>query len=301
MTSETSNISSLTIVSKPIEEVVEDTKAPPKPRIHNEHFIYVESGTSSNEELHKCLTEAISLLPPEFSYIKRKFKVNIITKADGSTYGYGYIWFEDPQLVNILLGLNPDSSERYNKLMDESWQPDPAIEKEYSEWLNLPLHYGSSWADVAEIEDRYKQLLSRPFTKVPLSPILTLSYYRNDPNNKYVLKRASISEKEHNISTNKLFCSKVPKEVTERDLYHIFLPFSTSKSTVKESKALKYPKISIETNTFKNNQGKKVTNTTAIITFDPLTYDGMFSLLMTKRLSINNNILYFDYYRSSKK
>lgn len=300
MTSVTLQNSSITKFSDTTENTTEDVKAPSKPRVHNEHFIYVESGTSTNEELIKSLTEAISLLPQEYNYIKTKFKVNIITKADGSTYGYGYIWFEDPQLVNILLGLNVDGSERYEKVEEEGWKPDPSIEKDYLEWLNLPLPYGSSWVEVVEIEDKYKELLTPPFTKIPLPPIIKLSCYRNDPNNIYILKRATISEKEHNISTNKLFCSKVPKDVTEKDLYEIFSQYSTSKSKTKDSKTLKYPKVNIETNTFKNNQGKKVTNTSAIITFDPLTYDGMFSLLMTKRLNINNNVLYFDYYRLTK-
>ena len=255
-----------------------------KNRLTNDHFLYVESGTATNDQLISCLTEAIQKYlvskPKSFS---PKFKSNIITKHDGTTYGYGYVWVEDLKLSNILIGLNPDGSKRVKEIEDTDWVADSNVEKEYHEWLSLPL-VGKSWVEIADIEDEFQAKLTRPKLYQPLEPLIVLEGFK--------MLKASVSEKESHITTNKLFCSSVHSDIHEKDIKEVFEPFSTSKSMKKgSSNQHRYPEIGLET---------KKGSSTVLVTFDPSTNDGMFALLMTRRVLIKGHTLYFDYFKSKK-
>jgi hypothetical protein len=252
-----------------------------KNRITNDHFLYVESGTATNDqlisELTKAITNYLSIFPKSCS---PKFKCNIITKHDGSTYGYGYIWVEDIRLARVLLGLNTDGSQRIEEKEDELWIPDPSIQQNYSEWLQLPL-LGKSWVEIAEVEEEYQRLLTRPTIKTPLPPLIQLPGF--------TIQKASVSEKDSNVSTHKLFCTCLPLDITEKDVREVFEPYSTSKSQRKGSH--RYPEICIDT---------KKNSATVLVTYDPNTYDGLFAILMTKRIVIKGHTIYFDYFKTKK-
>lgn len=278
-------------------------------RYHHTHFLYVETGIATNEQLINSLTSTFSSHKSLLKNISLQFQTNIVTKNDGTTFGYGYLWVEDVKLYNILTGKNEDGSERITLVNDSSWKPDPLIIKQKQDWIQFGIPKGMSWYDATEKEEYLDKMLEPPQIKINLPPLLQINPFKytdsqklKDPSktsDNFVFHPATISPKEDSISTYKIFCPFVPKNLTEKDFNNIFDKFSTSQHKVSipdhTGKRIQssYPTISIDR--------KKQTHT-AIITFDPTSYDALFALLMTRKLILPGVCtLYFDHFKEIKK
>jgi hypothetical protein len=270
----------------------------------NQHYIYVESKLASNKQLEDCLTSCFEKNKHLLKNINLNHQINIITKQDGTTFGYGYIWVQDKKLYHLLLGKNEDGSERIIEEDDENWSPDSSVQEQYKNWITKGIPQGMSWFDCTEIEDDFLRKLTPPKTKKFLPPLIIVPPFNYDDQQKlndqtkksdsFIFKPASISSKDTSVITHKLFCPSLPSDVSESILKNIFDKFSTSTTKVsindngKKINDLSYPIITIE----------KKKNTIAIISFDPNTNDGLFALLMTRKVYIPNiGFVYFDYYR----
>jgi hypothetical protein len=277
-------------------------------RYSHTHFLYVQTGIATNEQLVNSLTSSFSLNKNLLKNISLKFQTNIVTKNDGTTFGYGYLWVEDVKLYYILIGKNEDGSDRVNIVNDSSWIPDPNIVKQKQDWVKYGIPPGMSWYDATEKEDYLDSLLEPPKIKVNLPPLFTIQPFtyteeqmKKDPSktkDNFVFYPATISPKEDIISTYRIFCPFVPKNLTEKDFRNIFEKFSTSHHKIHNTdstgtKTSTYPTISID---------KKKQTSTAIISFDPTTFDALFALLMTRKTNIPGiGTLYFDHFKELKK
>lgn len=278
-------------------------------RYHHNHFLYVETGIATNDQLINSLTSSFASNKSLLKNISLKFQTNIVTKNDGTTFGYGYLWVEDIKLYNILIGKNEDGSERVSIVDDSSWKPDPSIIKQKQDLIKFGIPKGMSWYDATEKEDYLDKMLESPKIKINLPPLLIINPFiytdiqkLKDPSktsHNFVFHPATIAPKDDIISTYKIFCPFVPKNLSEKDFKNIFEKFSTSKTIISipdiNGKRIQtsYPIISIDR--------KKQTHT-AIISFDPSTYDALFALLMTRKFILPGSCtLYFDHFKEIKK
>jgi len=276
-------------------------------RYHHTNFLYVETGIATNDQLINSLTSSFTSNKNLLKNISLKFQTNIITKNDGTTFGYGYLWVEDVKLYNILIGKNEDGSDRVTIIDDSTWNPDPIIIKQKQDWIKYGIPKGMSWYDATEREEYLDKLLEPPKIKINLPPLLKIIPFtyteeqkKKDPSkttDNFVFHPATISPKEDIISTHRIFCPFVPKNLSEKDFRNIFEKFSTShKTNITDSNGKKtstYPTISID---------KKKQTPTAIISFDPSTYDALFALLMTRKTNLPGiSTLYFDHFKEIKK
>jgi hypothetical protein len=257
------------------------------------NYIYVQSHLATNKQITEALNKTFIKYESELEGISKEFEANIITKPDGTTYGYGYLWVRDEKLYYMLLGKNKDGSELYIEEEDENWKPDPKVIEERQK-----LMYGTienkSWYEIMIMEEELDEKLKRPkIKKVVTSPISQVKYEYNEIQKKidttksednFIFSQAIIRRKEDNYITYKLFSPIVNKNVTEDDLRKVFCKFSTSNYKNGEF----YPQITID---------KKRQNNTVTIKFDPMTNDGLFALLMTRKIVIRDNVVYFDYFK----
>lgn len=93
---------------------------------YDEHTLYIESGVAKEEQIAECLKVAVLQAN---KYLKRntncRFQINLIMK-DGQYVGHGYVRISCPEVYWMMLGFNPDGSERIEEIPDPNWVPSPS-------------------------------------------------------------------------------------------------------------------------------------------------------------------------------
>lgn len=203
-------------------------------------------------------------------------------------FGYGYVWIEDREFFNLLCGNNPDGSPREELEYHPSVMP-ATLDELKKEW-DAYMAAGYTWADIQE------EIESMTFTK-KLDPLIELDSFTLNNNQKeqsktikpefllynkqnrglYRCSAANIKSCDSKFQHNVLVTKGVPEFVTERDIKNEFEKYSSSVTKVERRVRGQiiedtYPTISI-------NRG------TCFVTFDPMTKDAQFSILMTRVLT----------------
>jgi len=156
--------------------------------------IYLWTGVASPDQLKDSVLAAIAAISKKMNrQYSRNFRTNVVVDKDGGVYGFGYLWLESPELYNMLLGLNPDGSERVETHPDPNWvEPEIPLETALESadsaeaTLNTPdtlntLEKDSgtdSWGDVDAREEAVRKLYVCPVITNYLSPLMTLPNYR---------------------------------------------------------------------------------------------------------------------------
>lgn len=268
--------------------------------------LYVKSGVAHPEQLKESLRRAIGDASRLLGRpLKVLFEVNLIVLREGRKVGFGYIRVSNAEFFHLLSGRNADGSERVEWFDDPDWVA-PAEDL-------APIEYkpGLNWADIDEEEERY----TCPKIKRVLPPLLTLAGYPLDGKQQAEYKQqlvenakregtyepgmeedifvpvvgtfeaspAFVTDLEDNLCANVLCTRKVPAWVTEKKLKAIFTNYTTD-ATTKQKRRVggqtitdTYPFVTI--NADRN----------AFITFDPVTHDAQFALLMTKKLDLQDD------------
>lgn len=236
----------------------------------NAHFVHISTGVSTKEQVELAINLALKQ-----TELKSFFKVSLLFKGN-LPLGYGYVWFTNPQVANMLVGKNPDSSERFEFVQDPRWVPD---------------YESKLWGDIAEIEDP-------PKIKRHLPPLLTLPNYLMTPeqiklakindvpilNGKYGTFKCDIGYvsdrdmREENIKPNVLCATRLHPSIVEADLLNLFKPFSSVPN---------FPIVNITKSRL------------AFVTFSEKTHDAGFAIKVTKKTMIKkgneNHQLIFNF------
>jgi len=263
-------------------------------RYADEHTLYIISGAARNEDLKSAVFRAIKKYEKEH---RRKLPceiiANLIYDREGLPYGFGYLYLSNPQVYHMLLGKNPDGSER-TEIIEKDLDYLPLSDLDFDiPWFD--------WADAAEeIEIR------------SLPPLMTLPsfYYRKEQKEqlKKLVEKLKVSERkqldpdqfddtmctfkldaglvkpvDEKYSAHILCAQGVPEWLTGKDIYNRFRRFVSNKN--KNDRGKVYPLISI------NKKNKMV-----FVEFDSNTRDAQFALLMTTKL----NFEFTDSFRSGK-
>jgi hypothetical protein len=286
---------------------------------YDEHSLYIDSGVATEAQVSKCLKEAIEK-GEEILGSKNtcKFKVNLIVNKDGEYFGFGYIRVSDPKIYWMLLGRNPDGSERIEEYPDPNWSPpkreiltpDQIIEKSKRK----------TWIEQVEEEDAFIQ----PMIKKQLPPLIAIPGYKYDVEQRKHLKelaeengtnvevpllghfeisRGYATDTQLGMLKNRICARNVPDWIPIEAFKSIFSFYVSDKNKkIKEANGNEetYPIV----NFVDSNKGRIV-----FVTFDPQTKDAIFALLMTKKLRIahpkdskkKTTLVFMHAYDNSKK
>ena len=273
----------------------------PEPQKYFDNSIlYIDSGVANSFQISSCLKIAIAQAEKILGRPTNcRFKINLLVNKEGEYFGYGYIWISSPEIYWMLLGKNPDGSERIEEYPDPDWKPPVREKKE-----NLS---GKKWTDLIEEEDAYVQ----PMIKKVLPPLVTFPGYLYEPDQIAHLKELKMSEMQDKLQQDKSIGDKSTgdksTEIPPMGYFEIsrgyaidappgtlrhrlcarnvpnWIPaevFKTIFSFYLSDRNGKYPIV--------NFVDSKKGGRNVFITFDPTKKDAIFTLLMTKKTVMIN-------------
>jgi len=256
-------------------------------KITDNNTLNVNIGISSKDDIYEILNRFVEQAS---KILKRNincfFRVNIPNKQ-GEPMTFAYIRISNSEIYHLLLGRNPDGSERFNLVDDLNWVPPTIVDTGKKK----------RWGDEMDEED----LLTRPKIKVPLEPLVPIPKLKYPKSRRDELlneqfKRKKLKDSDVKIEDivipeyvefdphpayikddifHTLRCYSVPEPITEIDLFDHLQIYNTKPG-------LNYPLVKIKYETNKN--GTK--NRNAYITFDSGTHDAQFALLMVLKYKL---------------
>ncbi len=234
----------------------------------NNHLVYIKSGVATKEQVHcairTALIDAAAKLKCDFEC---KFRINVVGDRIGKKFGFTYVWFTDPKVYNMIIGLNPDGSERMEYEDDLDWTPST---QDQIRSLQQKCKQTKNWADMIEYEEELDKIQTRPQVGVPLEPLIQLPPYEIFPHQTeemrqlllgffkpeyakhapkgflthnsedlieimqwgyFEVKPATVSTVESHLSSNILCGLGVPNWVNESDIKNAFRPYIYDKET----------------------------------------------------------------------
>jgi hypothetical protein len=231
------------------------------------------------------------------SYYGRKFNkefiVNTVTKYDGTPLKHSYVFFKSEQLANLFINKDLDGNDRIIEMPDPDHDTTQDI-KNFQDFMMKPTPTPCDWVELVEEEEvLYRKTIQRNVRR-PLVPVVNMGTVCPTPEQKD--RHPDITEitvtffpckipVKAGYSYSKLYAIHVSKDVSDSQIRKHFEPFSTSK------KDKKYPIIYIDR---KNNP------TSVTVSFEPCSFDGIFALVMAKKLIVSEKCtLNFDLYREN--
>ena len=275
----------------------------PSTRFKDEHVLYVDSGVATQDQVAESLKQTIYKADKILGYPTNcRYKVNLIVDKEGKYFGFGYIRVSDPKIYWMLVGRNPDGTERVEEYPDPDWTPPTSKPKTRQE--NLDSLTQKSWFELAEEEESFIQ----PKIKKALPPLVTIPGYPYEVEQMkhlieleiekgipdpiipdigfFEISRAYASDPPSGMLKNRICSRNVPDWIPLQAFKAIFSSYVTDKTkkgtyySGKKEITDTYPMV----NFVEVKKGGKI----VFITFDPATHDAIFSLLMTKKTKIVN-------------
>lgn len=265
-------------------------------RHYDNHSIYCDSGVANESQVSTCIRKAIKDAEEVLGYTTNcKFRINLLVDKEGKYFGFGYIRVSDPKIYWMLLGRNPDGSERIEEYPDPDWVAPPKKNANLTQEEIIEKNSKKSWFEIAEEEDAYIQPI---LTKV-LPPLITIPGYEYDEEQIEHLKELAEEKGEKDSEIPKIgyfeisrgyatdpapgmlkhrLCARnVPEWIPVEAFKAIFSFYVSEESNQKDEK---FPVV----NFVDSKKGGRI----VFITFDSLTKDAIFALLMTKKTRIVN-------------
>ena len=253
-----------------------------------------EMSTIDENKLFKNKIIELGEKPPKKEIFPTDVDVNLIMRRDGSYFGFGYIRVSNEKVHSMLLGKNPDGEERINEYEDPNWIP--PLPKSIHEDTDMD---GWTWFEMDQdvrkymhptITEELKSLTTIPgyeYNKIQFQHLQDLAVKEgNDPSSvpkigHFEISQAYVKRVDSGKMPNVLCARKVPDWFREMEFKNRFKRYASDprkRVLTKDKKMDSYPMI---------NLIKKNNANIAFITFDPAGKDASFSLLMTRKVTIN--------------
>lgn len=293
--------------------------------IYDNRTLFIKCDCASVNEIRKSLNDSLTTYQSANNIdLKCRSRVNLVENREGKSFGIAFVFVTNPVVYHMLLGKNPDGSDRVEYRDDPSWTPPTKGDiVNDSGWatISAPVYTpGMSWADMDDIEYEHEQKLTAekkkyvcPKIPVPLEPLMVLPPYELTPEqitqkrNKIiednsgkpgfdpklveipslahlVVDRAMACPVDSRYMPNILKCQAVPHWVSKEDLKMNFSPYAIDSTTLQE-RFIKGRRVE-ETFPFVNINEDRV----AFIIFDSCTNDALFALHMMKKTIIRKKM-----------
>ena len=258
-------------------------------KFFDDHTILIESGFATKAQILNALLNCLRTYnreqESELNILRSEIHVNTVLNKAYLPTGLTFIWISNSAYYHILLGRNPDGSDRVEKVFDDGYDQ-----------YELDLPEITDWSDLVEEEDEHSHIEPLP-SLVEIPDInLTASQVRlgkqmtKDPNFSYFVKlsakAAFVLEINDGETKHELFCSNCPIWVGQKQLSNIFRQYIPE-----DRRTDGYPKIIIKDPYNKGRGGKRSNGQRykiATIKFDPSQRDAQFALHMTKKLLLSD-------------
>lgn len=266
--------------------------------ITNPHFLYLHTSIATQSQVYDYVQRCIGRFE-EFlgEKLNREIIVNTVTKYDGTPLKHSYVWCRSVEVVNLLLNRTKEGVDRVEEIPDPEHDTEQD-EKNLMEFFMRPTPLDCSWVDLVDEEEYLISKTVKRKIEIPMKPLVEFGNVELTPEqkmkypdmNEIQIKffRLSIPIRPGFIS-NKLFANHVSKDVTEQQIRKYFEPYASEKKNIHDKRT--YPMIHID---------RKSNPTSVTITYQPLSCDGVFALVMNKRLFLSEKCtLNFDLYRDT--
>ncbi len=257
------------------------TNKSPKEEVKS--VLYIETGLATWNQIHSIFTRAIKT-----SGIYCKFQMVMPKNREGKFKGFALIWFSDQQIPNLLMGNNPDGSERIEEREDPTWVP-PEGDKE--KIIDERTQDITSWAEISDIEEEVGAMFMAPKIRVKLPTLLPIPKYYYNREQKQILKKTgkgdlpkegginisyvTVRRHREGLSTHVIF-GEVEEWMDTQKVKSIFSKYVTVPDG-------KYPMVKVLDRV--NQRGKKMT----FVTFSPNSMDGQTAAFMSHDFIYNDN------------
>lgn len=216
----------------------------------NEHYIFVESYISTQEQLIESLKTC---------FIENEIECDftaIVVSPRGQHFGYGFIWISDPNVYRRLVGEDEDGNCVQTEVVNRGWVPPDDIE-ETQEKLQRVIEDMKSidfdnWDKVVELENQRRDLENKckpnmikvssnatlklpPFMLTAEQRRFIAHKYKSDTDIpttfEYYVSPQSRRKDKSDINQNVLYASGIPKWVTDEHIRKIFEPYVDDTTT----------------------------------------------------------------------
>ena len=261
---------------------------------NGENNLYIETlrnhlKLSVNQPLNKSIKELEKMckdnnvsLPKKIN-LETEIRVNLIVDKEGDYFGFGYIHVTNENVYWMLLGKNPDGSDRLHEYSDPNWVApvdNLTVDEKKEKYSTM------KWYEITDEEDK----AVCPTIKEILSPLMPIPGYKYDKiqyqhlNNVardgdeiqeygyFELSRAYARDNDPSKVGNVLCSRKIPTWIPEFVFKYKFEVYAN------DSKG-KYPIVNMK-------EGRNETGNIVFVEFDPNTKDAIFALLMTRKVHI---------------
>ena len=274
----------------------------PTIKFNDNHTIFCDTSVATSSQVSECLKNAIEEAENILGYKTNcKFNVNLIVDKDGKYFGFGYIRISEPKIYWMLLGRNPDGSERFEEYPDPNWVSPPNPNEGLTEEEIQEKNKGKSWIQYAEEEEAF----IHPMVKNILPPLVTIPGYLYEEdqishlkeleenieipkNGFFEISRAYATDPPAGMLKNRICSRRVPEWIPIEGFKAIFSSYVSQESKGKKGKIYVGNKEISDTYPIVNFVDSKKGGRIVFITFDPQTHDAIFCLLMTKKTRIIN-------------
>lgn len=274
---------------------------------YDTHTIFIKCGAASPQQIIQVFSDSLDQYNMDAnSQLDSRFYVNLIENADNISFGKGYVYVSNSQVYHMLLGKNPDGTERCEYIDDPDWVPPPRsrsnsedlepLKTKKESLNNSGSLFDKDWTYLMDVDEEYEKKLQEkknkyicPKIKLKLDGLMTLRPVIIEGRQEYIFIEEAMKPDIHLTCFPFVLKSMyLPEHINIDHLKDKFRPYvSDSDSIVRRKYKGKqindsYPFININS------------DRTAYIIFDEHTNDGSFAFCMTRKTRIGDTILFFS-------
>lgn len=165
--------------------------------IYDKRTLFIKCDCASVEQIRQAFNDALTNYQTQTKInLKCRFRVNLVENREGKSLGIAFVFVTNPAVYHMLLGKNPDGSDRIEYRDDPSWTPladGTSVNDAGWSTISAPVYTPANfktldWADIMEEEEEYERKLQAekdkyvcPKIPFPLEPLMTLPPYKLTP------------------------------------------------------------------------------------------------------------------------
>jgi hypothetical protein len=317
-------------------------------RYYDEHTLYIRSGFLSQTQVERAVNGTLQQLRDVYKNDKHwgplinkaTCIVNVVTNTKGDMFRLTYARVSEPAVYHILLGRNPDGSERVEEYDDPSWTGSTEFKRQQTPSGMV------KWGDIQDFEEEQDVLEKSyqcPKLRRVLPPIAELALTRLSEDQQHreyewLVKQAQdqgknqaeidkietprfgildvqgafVEDTQPDEKEHILCCRIAPEWITVDMIRDKFTQFNTDDryhiiKVKKKDMKITYPTFNIGEKINENKRQDRIVRTRMIyVTFSPYTKNASFALHMCKKFDITNTktgekaLLIFSHWRETK-